>query len=175
MDGALTPATVDGIRFSAWFERERVSRTTAFALLKLAKVTPETRRVDGSARPVLFLNSEQEAMLQALADRMKAGASLSQLQAEAETALVVMESRTVRDDSDPSPPLPLITRLQAVDLALATGAPITTAEVRQLLGATPGSGAGVVVRGRVQARRMGRNCWALEPFGTVANDPGPAS
>jgi len=144
MDGALTTATVDGVRFSAGFAREGVSRTTAFALLKLARIKPKTRRVDGSARSVLFLNSEQEASLQALADRLKNGASISQVQAEAETSLAVVESRTVRDDSAPSPPLPLITCLQAVDLALATGAPITT-EVRQLLGA-----------------------------GTVANDPDPA-
>ena len=172
MDGALTPA-VDGIRFSDWFEREGVSRTTAFALLKLARITPESRRVSGSARSVHFLNAAQEAVLQSLVDRMRTGASLGQLQAEAESAMVAVESRTVRDDPDPSPPLPLLTRLQAVDLAVATGAPVTTAEVRQLLGATPGSGAGVVVRGRVQARRMGRNCWALEPFGTIrAGRPG---
>ena len=50
-------------------------------------------------------------------------------------------------------------RLEALNLALQTGAPLTTAEVTHLLGARPG--AAEVQRGGVTARRMGRNLWKL--------------
>jgi hypothetical protein len=50
-------------------------------------------------------------------------------------------------------------RLELVDLALRTSAPLSTAEVTQLLGARPGSG--VVERGGLVARRSGRNVWKL--------------
>ena len=50
-------------------------------------------------------------------------------------------------------------RLDLTDLAIRTGAPLSTAEVTQLLGARPGSG--VVQRGGLVARRLGRNVWRL--------------
>jgi hypothetical protein len=50
-------------------------------------------------------------------------------------------------------------RLELVQLALETGAPLTTAEVTALLGARPG--APVVERGGLRARRLSRNVWKL--------------
>jgi len=50
-------------------------------------------------------------------------------------------------------------RLELVDLALRTSAPLSTAEVTHLLGARPGSA--VVERGGLVARRSGRNVWKL--------------
>lgn len=50
-------------------------------------------------------------------------------------------------------------RLELVQLALDTGAPLSTAEVAHLLGARPGSAD--VVRGGLRARRLGRNVWKL--------------
>ncbi len=50
-------------------------------------------------------------------------------------------------------------RLDLTDLAIRTGAPLSTAEVAQLLGARPGSG--VVQRAGLVARRLGRNVWRL--------------
>ena len=50
-------------------------------------------------------------------------------------------------------------RLELTDLAIRTGAPLSTAEVAQLLGARPGSA--VVQRGGLVARRLGRNVWRL--------------
>ncbi len=61
-------------------------------------------------------------------------------------------------------------RLELVDLAVRTAAPLTTAEVTHLLGARPG--APVVERGGLLARRRGRNVWILsrggEGSGTAA-------
>lgn len=50
-------------------------------------------------------------------------------------------------------------RLEMVNLALQTGAPLSTAEVSALLGARPGSA--VVERGGLRARRLSRNVWKL--------------
>lgn len=50
-------------------------------------------------------------------------------------------------------------RLELVDLALRTAAPLTTAEVTHLMGARPGSP--VVERGGLLARRQSRNVWIL--------------
>jgi cob(I)alamin adenosyltransferase len=50
-------------------------------------------------------------------------------------------------------------RLELIQLALNTGAPLSTAEVTQLLGARPG--AAVVQRAGLRARRLGRNVWKL--------------
>ena len=44
-----------GVRLSALWESGDVSRTTAFELLKLARIEPEQKRVPGSQRPVAFL------------------------------------------------------------------------------------------------------------------------
>ena len=50
-------------------------------------------------------------------------------------------------------------RLELVNLALQTGAPLSTAEVTLLLGARPGSAS--VQRGGLTARRLSRNVWKL--------------
>lgn len=54
-------------------------------------------------------------------------------------------------------------RLELIRLAIETGAPLSTAEVSQLLGARPG--AEVVERGGLRARRMSRNVWKLSRSG----------
>jgi hypothetical protein len=50
-------------------------------------------------------------------------------------------------------------RLELTQLALQTGAPLSTAEVTALLGARPGGP--VVERGGLKARRLSRNVWKL--------------
>jgi hypothetical protein len=50
-------------------------------------------------------------------------------------------------------------RLELVQLAVQTGAPLSTVEVAQLLGVRPGSA--VIERGGLVARRLSRNVWKL--------------
>ena len=59
-------------------------------------------------------------------------------------------------------------RLELTDLALRTGAPLSTAEVTVLLGARPGGA--VVERGGLRARRISRNVWKL----SKAEEGGPS-
>lgn len=50
-------------------------------------------------------------------------------------------------------------RLELTQLALQTGAPLSTAEITYLMGARPGSAE--VERGGLKARRISRNVWKL--------------
>jgi hypothetical protein len=61
-------------------------------------------------------------------------------------------------------------RLELVRLALETGAPLSTAEVTQLMGARPGSA--VVQRGGLRARRLSRNVWKLSRADEEPERPG---
>jgi hypothetical protein len=54
-------------------------------------------------------------------------------------------------------------RLELTQLALQTGAPLSTAEVSALLGARPGGA--TVERGGLRARRLSRNVWKLSRAG----------
>jgi hypothetical protein len=67
-----------------------------------------------------------------------------------------------KDAADADHPVDLAAlrqRLEITDLAIRTGAPLSTAEVTQLMGARPG--AALVERGGLTARRLGRNVWKL--------------
>ena len=57
-------------------------------------------------------------------------------------------------------------RLELTQLALQTGAPLTTAEVTQLLGVRPTSES--VERGGLRARRLSRNVWKLSRLDDTA-------
>jgi len=63
------------------------------------------------------------------------------------------------EDAGACDPGALRHRLELTDLALKTGAPLSTAEVTYLMGARPG--AAVVERGGLKARRVSRNVWKL--------------
>lgn len=61
-------------------------------------------------------------------------------------------------------------RLELTDLALRTGAPLSTAEVTYLMGARPGGE--LVERGGLRARRLSRNVWKLSQAGGSAQGTG---
>ena len=177
MDGAITAAEIDGLRFSDWVEGAGISRSTAFELVKLLGLDLEQRKVPGSHRPVLFADRNHLQVLNVYADRLRSGqTTLAALKRDPRHAAAIVPAATVPDDpglSETLPELPLLDRLQAVEIAMATGAPLTTGEVKQLLGVFPGSAR--VTRGRVTAARTGRNQWILEGpgrSGTVLDDPG---
>lgn len=152
-----------GMRFSEWWDSRDVPRSTAFRLLKVAGLEPEKVRAEGSRSPVSFLTADQVQMLDTLAERLKTGLTIAQL----EGALAV-HRRPETPQYEPeepeaiaSGPELLLARLEAGELAIRSGLPLTTAEVSWIMGARPG--AAVVTRGRVTARRQARNVWSLEP------------
>jgi hypothetical protein len=72
------------------------------------------------------------------------------------------------EDGDERRLLSLRRRLETIALAIDTGAPLTTAEVTDLLGARPGSHE--VRRGSLVARRHSRNVWRLSRAEPSASD-----
>jgi hypothetical protein len=152
------------MRLSDWWESRGLSRSTAFQLVAFAQLQPSKARTAGSRAPVSYLSEDQVQVLDQLADQFRNGATMAQIGAQA--LAVQNHPEPASDDGGATagtqvPPTPeaLLTRLQALQLATATGAPLSTAEVAWLLGARPG--AAVVTRGRVIAQRQGRNVWSL--------------
>lgn len=165
MAAEIALAEIDGIRFSDWINQSGISRSTAFELVKVLGLTLESRKVPGIPRPVVFVDANSLQVLEGYAADLRAGrVTLAALKRDPRyAAAIVPTDPIVPDDPGPSgddSPLPLLDRLQAVELAIGTGAPLTTMEVKLLLGALPG--AAVVRRGRVTATRTGRNQWVLD-------------
>jgi hypothetical protein len=156
-------AVPDGMRLSDWWTSRDVPRSTAFRLLRAAGIEPAKVRAPGSQSPVSFLSAAQLEVLDNLVARLKAGATLTSIEgilARRSSRPEPSQDVEVADDEPPGPEL-LLARLQAAQLAIATGLPLSTAEIAWLLGARPGGPA--VTRGRVTARRHARNVWSLEP------------
>jgi hypothetical protein len=157
----------DGMRLEQWWESRDVSRSTAFRLLRLAGIEPTKVRVPDVRTPVSWLAQEGVEQMDTLAQKIRNGASLTDLERQSSGAMVpaaaqqleeepvVVDPETSRDVLDS-----LKTRAEAAAAVIASGLPLSTREVTLLLGAKPGGP--VVTRGRVTARRHGRNCWTLE-------------
>lgn len=162
---AITAAELDSLPLSAWWESRGLSRASAFRLVKIAGISPGRVKVPYSRLPVASLTAEQVAQLDPLAHRLRNGATLPQLEAELTTAMVAAESPSDHASDDLSPSAPavdaaaLLARLEAGERAIATGLPLSTAEMAWLLQARPGGDR--VTRAGVEAIRHGRNCWQL--------------
>ncbi|MFN9685913.1 MAG: hypothetical protein ACK583_11740 [Cyanobacteriota bacterium] len=119
--------------------------------------TPSPRRADGTAAEMQDVAAADVQGLkpeQALA--LIGMGLMRKLAAEGDGAPWLWSAE---DDSSSVDAPSLRQRLELVDLALRTAAPLTTAEVTHLMGARPGSA--VVERGGLQARRQSRNVWIL--------------
>jgi hypothetical protein len=156
--------TLDGMRLSTWIASAPISRATTYQLLQLLQITPGKARVPGSRAEVAMLSREQVAALDQAAARMDNGATLSQLATALAPVRAVEVSADDPQTDDPSVAEGLLQRLQAGELAMRTGLPLSSAEVRWLLGARPGGAE--VRRGRVKATRHARGVWSLS-----ADDP----
>ncbi|MEB3302529.1 MAG: hypothetical protein VKN56_11230 [Cyanobacteriota bacterium] len=119
--------------------------------------TPSPRRADASAADLQDLDAAGVQGLkpeQALA--LIGMGLMRKLAAEGDGAPWMWSAE---EDSSPVDGPSLRQRLELVDLALRTAAPLSTAEVTHLMGARPGSA--VVERGGLLARRQSRNVWIL--------------
>jgi hypothetical protein len=165
---SLSQVELDRLTLSQWYDSRGIARATAFRLLKVAGITPHKMKVPGSRAPVSALDAAMVAALDGLADRLREGESMAQLEAAAATALApVAPSEPVSDSLEPSSGGPdagaLLERMAVAEKAIATGFPLTTAQVAWVLGARPGADA--VTRGGITATRQSRNCWTLDQTG----------
>lgn len=179
MESHAIEATPSGTLFGEWISRRGCSRSTAYRMRDELGIKPEKRR-RGTAVDV-WINAEDEALLNAYADALAQGLSRSDALAMVGRPGALVPAAAgpmVPSDSDGQVPLDpmesdglpetegdsllrLRRRLAALRDAVDLGAPLTTSDVALLLGARPGGGE--VVRGRLRAVRQRRNVWTIEP------------
>lgn len=156
-------AEIDGVRFTDWYEQAGISKSTAFGLLKIAGVEPDKRRVEGSRAPVSFLAGEGLRKMDAILAAHKGGKSVAELSTALQQARQQYEP-AVQEEEEQEPISnedgeTLLKRMEAMQLAISSGFPLTTEEVRWIFGVRPG--AKEVRRGRIIMTRHARNTWTL--------------
>ncbi|MEB3362176.1 MAG: hypothetical protein VKI42_08655 [Synechococcaceae cyanobacterium] len=163
---AATPA---GLTLKEWQETRGIARSTLYRLLKAAQIEPEKVRPAGARAPVSVLTDQQVSLLDALVEKMRDGASVADLESALVATLAHATPSETISDTTPAAATPAgtLARLEAGERAIRSGLPVTTAEAGWLLLARPGGDE--VRRGRVIARRIGRNAWSLELSETVSD------
>jgi hypothetical protein len=158
---AAIEALPSGLRLSEWIEAAPIGKTATYELMRALGITPAKARFPGSAAAVSMLTGEQVALMDRAAEQVAAGRSIAEL-----SAITAQPRTTANDHGEALAPDAhaigadaLLARLEAAERAIASGLPLTTAEVSWILGARPGTS--VVVRGRITATRHGRNVWSL--------------
>lgn len=162
-------AEPDGMTLEGWRESRGIARSSARKLLAVAGVETTLEKVAGSRVPVTFLPPAAVTVMDALADRLEAGETLAQLQQQAAGTITRANRLEVAragsgggsrmlEHAQPGPDA-LLARLTAADLAIRTGVPVSTMDATFLLGTRPTGDE--MRRGRVLARRVGRNAWEL--------------
>ena len=128
-------------RFTEWYERNGVSRSTAFQLLKLLEIEPIKRKVPDSKKPASFLTADHISKLSGTVQMLNNGHSMADLrnlkeQREEESAIVPTPSAAVVPAQSETVPVKL--EPLAVPRALAEaadlGVPLSNAEMAAVLG-----------------------------------------
>lgn len=156
---------IDGVRFSDWYEQACISKSTAFGLLKVAGVEPEKRRVEGSRAPVSFLAGDGLRKMDAILNAHKSGKSVAELSIAIQQARQQYEPPPQEPEEELEPISnedgeTLLKRMEAMQLAISSGFPLTTKELRWILGVNPG--AKEVRRGRIVMKWHARNTWTIQ-------------
>lgn len=163
---------------SDWIRERGCAKSSAYKWLGACVIRPrrEVNRATGKVES--WLTDEQAATLTAYADALSKGAKPSEALAVIGRGPMVAppqvpgwrppagwepmapEPESADSEDDAYDALELLgKRLRALRDAVELGAPLTTREVRLLLGANPGSEQ--VTRAGVSARRLARNLWQL--------------
>ncbi len=156
-----------GVRLSEWIAVAPIGKTATYDLLRALGIEPARVRVPGVSVPVAWLTPQQQDAMDQAATAIGRGRTIGEL-------ATVLQTATANDheqEQQEPPSLDLLARrLEAIERAQRTGAPLSTTEAALLLGARPGST--VTVRGRLKAEKLARNVWVLSAL--TANDRGSA-
>jgi hypothetical protein len=133
----LVEGVPDGMLLSEWSAQNDVGRTTSYALVKVLKamgIPVRMVRRKGVAKPSQFLEGQAlQAMNDLLAQHLN-GISLSQLEADHTSAIVAAPQEEPAPKVEPFIPASLLARLQAADLAISTGLPLSRQELSWIVG-----------------------------------------
>jgi hypothetical protein len=162
-------ALPDGVFLADWLSAKGIGRTAGFALLKIAKgkgFEPSMLRRAGVSKPSPFLSGHTLEAMDALAAEHQSGQSISTLEAKYSTAIthtpVAPPPAPLADVEDANVNIDdgaLLRRLKAADLAIATGLPLSRAEISWILGRAPNSQAATNARIVIEQRTA--RSWAL--------------
>ena len=172
---AALPAVPSGIPFEQWIVNAGLSKSSAYKYATELGIKPAQEPDPGNPRiRRAWLSDEQARKLSENAKQRKGrrmgealdavgrlpghGSKLVPVASAVSTAATDFASDA--DIARATRPLTLLERMQALDLAIATRAPLSTDKVGQLLGARPGGDE--VARGGVLAVKQALNCWILE-------------
>ena len=134
---ALVEGVPDGMLLSEWSALNDVGQTTTYALLKVLKamgISVRMVRRKGVAKPSQFLEGRALQAMNHLLRKHLNGISLSQLEADHTAAIVAASQPELLPEDEPFNPASLLARLQAADLAISTGLPLTRQEVSWIVG-----------------------------------------
>ena len=159
----------DGVFLADWLEAKNIGRTAGFALLKILRakgLEPEMLRRKGVSKASPFLSGSVLEAIEALAAEHQSGVSLSQLEAKYSTAIThtppsppLAAPAIDGDEHEPVDGAELLRRLKAADLAIATGLPLTRAELAWILGRSPTSQGASTARVAIEQRST--RTWTL--------------
>jgi len=160
---ALVDGVPDGLLLADWAEQNDVGKTTSYALVKILKalgIEPKFLRKKGAAKPSPFLEGDALAAINHLLMQHRDGKSIGQLEADHTAAIVTASQASKPAASAPSPfdPSSLLQRLQAADLAISTGLPLTRQEMAWVVGIAEGT---KLPATRIRIGRTGLQKWTL--------------
>ena len=131
-------------RFSEWHEEAGISRSMAYELLKMVKVTPVQRRIPGSKKPASFLTQEHLAQLAQPLELLNQGWTIPMLKeakekndaAQAISDIVPTPSTDIvaRPSQTPEPKREPLAIPRALAEAADLDVPLSNAEMAAVLG-----------------------------------------
>jgi len=163
---ALVDGVPDGLSLADWAEQHDVGKTTSYALVKILKalgIKPKFVRKQGASKPSPFLEGDALAAINHLLMQHRDGKSIAQLEADHTAAIVTASQPSTpaapaTNASSPFDPSSLLQRLQAADLAISTGLPLTRQEMAWIVGIAEGTKLPVT---RIRIGRTGLQKWTL--------------
>lgn len=135
---ALVDAIPDGQLLADWAQQHDVGKTTTYAFVRILKamgMEPKTVRKKGASKSTPFLEGQVLDAMNHLLLQHRDGKTVAALEAEHATAIVATALPFSEPTSnDPFNPTILLSRLQAADLAISTGLPLSKKELAWIVG-----------------------------------------
>jgi hypothetical protein len=141
---ALVEGVPDGMLLAEWAEQNDVGKTTSYAFIKILRamgIEVRSVRKKGASKPSPFLEGQALAGINHLLMQHRNGRTVAQLEADHISAIVAAQPEPIIEASTPDAfdPSQLLKRLQAADLAISTGLPLTRQEMAWIIGTSGNS------------------------------------
>ncbi len=132
---SLVEGVPDGLLLTEWSDQNDVGKTTSYALIKILKtmgIVPKLFRRKGASKPSPYLDGDALQVINLLLAQHRDGKSIASLEADNSSAIVQAPpetNATAFDGNNSFTPTSLLNRLQAAEVAISTGLPLTRQEV----------------------------------------------